>query len=43
MGAFCAEADENLKTLLKLDLLRMDRASDDIKRAIAKEGVVVYG
>ncbi len=42
-GRFVAEADENLKTLLKLDLLRMDRASDDMKRAIAKEGVVVYG
>ncbi|MCX6126392.1 MAG: nucleotidyltransferase domain-containing protein [Proteobacteria bacterium] len=40
---FVAEVDENLKTLLKLDLVRLDRASDDMKRSIAKEGIIIYG
>jgi predicted nucleotidyltransferase len=39
---FVAEADENLKTLLKLDLVRMDRANEQIKQSIEKEGHVIY-
>lgn len=40
---FVAEVDESLRTLLKLDLVRIDSASDDLKRSITEEGVTIHG
>ena len=39
---FIAEAEENLKTLLKLDLLQIKSAHHKIIESIEKEGIIIY-
>jgi uncharacterized protein len=39
---FVAEAEEHVRTLLKLDLVRLDRTSDAMRQSIAEEGLLIY-
>ena len=39
---FVAEVEENTRTLLKLDLVRMDRIGSEMTSSIAEEGIVIY-
>ena len=39
---FTAAANEDLPTLLDLDLVRMDQASLNIKQAVTREGIAIY-
>lgn len=39
---FVAAVEEHVRTLLRLDLVRLDRASEAMRQSIAQEGLVIY-
>jgi len=41
-GTFCVEAEEELPTLHRLDLLNLREASEKLLAAIKKDGVLLY-
>lgn len=40
---FLQEAEQEIPTLLRIDIVDLDEASEALRREIAKEGVVIYG